>query len=182
MERKYHWDIADRVAALRCGRLELSLNPTFVTARRYLFTDSPLYVLLWACWRQIDMGVVVVSVCQWLALTLLSQRVVYTEGALFMAPFGGWTGKNGMHHRTAQCQSAALLSLLLNLKSLKSYSTVPTNNVIPILFYSFLKNALHSWFLLSLTLLICHLALVTSTTLSKNLSYHLSSRNLLWIA
>ena len=43
-----------------------------------------------------------------------------------------------------------------------------------------LKNALHSWFLLSLTLLICHSVLVTSTTLSKNLLYHLSSRNLPW--
>jgi len=34
----------------------------------------------------------------------------------------------------------------------KIYSTVPTNNVIPILFLrGFSKNALHSWFLLSLT-------------------------------
>ena len=48
--------------------------------------------------------------------------------------------------------TSPLLSLLLNLKSLKSYSTVPTNNVIPILFLpGFSKNALHSWFLLSLT-------------------------------
>ena len=37
------------------------------------------------------------------------------------------------------------LNLLLNLKSLKSYSIVPTNNVIPILFLpGFSKNALHS--------------------------------------
>ena len=45
-----------------------------------------------------------------------------------------------------------LLSLLLNLKSIKSQTSVPTNNVIPILFLpGFLKNVLQSRLILLLT-------------------------------